>query len=151
MAQKLPRPTDVELQILDVFWERGPSTVRQAHNTIIASPDRKGTSYSTTLKMIQVLHEKGFLTRDASIRPQVYQTTVTREATQRRVVEDMALYFVVTPPATPLEVADVASETPPIALTPPEPRVQPVEPTTGLTPRSPLTNQIDDCIGVGRL
>jgi len=90
MAQKLPRPTDVELQILDVFWERGPSTVRQAHNTIIASPDRKGTSYSTTLKMIQVLHEKGFLTRDASVRPQVYQTTVTREATQRRVVEDMA-------------------------------------------------------------
>ena len=90
MAQKLPRPTDVELQILDVFWERGPSTVRQAHNTIIASPDRKGTSYSTTLKMIQVLHEKGFLTRDTSIRPQVYQTTVTREATQRRVVEDMA-------------------------------------------------------------
>ena len=90
MAQKLPRPTDVELQILDVFWERGPSTVRQAHNTIIASPARKGTSYSTTLKMIQVLHEKGFLTRDASIRPQVYQTTVTRQATQRRVVEDMA-------------------------------------------------------------
>ena len=90
MAQKLPRPTDVELQILDVFWERGPSTVRQAHNTIIASPERKGTSYSTTLKMIQVLHGKGFLTRDASIRPQVYQTTVTREATQRRVVEDMA-------------------------------------------------------------
>lgn len=90
MAQKLPRPTDVELQILDVFWKRGPSTVRQAHNTIIASPDRKGTSYSTTLKMIQVLHEKGFLTRDASVRPQVYQTTVTREATQRRVVEDMA-------------------------------------------------------------
>ena len=90
MAQKLPRPTDVELQILDVFWERGPSTVRQAHNTIIASPDRKGTSYSTTLKMIQVLHEKGFLMRDASVRPQVYQATVTREATQRRVVEDMA-------------------------------------------------------------
>jgi len=90
MAQKLPRPTDVELQILDVFWERGPSTVRQAHNTIIASRDRKGTSYSTTLKMIQVLHEKGFLMRDASVRPQVYQATVTREATQRRVVEDMA-------------------------------------------------------------
>ena len=72
MAQKLPRPTDVELQILDVFWKRGPSTVREAHNTIIASADRKGTSYSTTLKMIQVLHEKGFLTRDASVRPQVY-------------------------------------------------------------------------------
>ena len=90
MARNLPRPTDVELRILDVFWKRGPSTVRQAHNAIIASPDREGTSYSTTLKMIQVLHAKGFLTRDASVRPQVYQATVTRESTLRRVVEDMA-------------------------------------------------------------
>jgi BlaI family transcriptional regulator, penicillinase repressor len=86
----LPRPTDVELQILDLFWERGPITVREAHNMIESSPERSGTSYSTTLKMIQVLHEKGFLTRDASVRPQVYRTTVTREATQQRMVEDVA-------------------------------------------------------------
>ncbi len=90
MAKKLPRPTDVELQILEVFWNHGPSTVRAAHNTIAASPERKDTSYSTTLKMIQVLHEKGFLKRDASVRPQIYRAAVSREATQRRVVEYMA-------------------------------------------------------------
>jgi len=90
MARNLPRPTDVELQILEVFWNHGPSTVRAAHNAIVASPERKDTSYSTTLKMIQVLHEKGFLERDASVRPQIYRATVSRETTQRRVVEDMA-------------------------------------------------------------
>jgi len=90
MKKKLPRPTDVELRILEVFWDQGPSTVRAAHNTIVASPERKDTSYSTTLKMIQVLHEKGFLERDASIRPQIYRATVSREATQRHMVEDVA-------------------------------------------------------------
>lgn len=89
MSTNLPRPTNVELQILEVFWEHGPSTVRAAHNIIIASASRQQTSYSTTLKMIQVLHEKGFLERDASVRPQVYQATVSREETQQDVVEDL--------------------------------------------------------------
>jgi len=89
MPAKLPRPTDVELQILDVFWEHGPCTVRAAHQVIIASKERKQTSYSTTLKMIQVLHEKGFLSRDASVRPQIYQATVSREETQKSMVEDI--------------------------------------------------------------
>lgn len=83
-----PRPTDVELQILNVFWELGPSTVRQVHNQI-SEGVRKGTSYSTTLKMIQVLHTKGLLTRDESVRPQIYQTTVSREATQRSLLQHL--------------------------------------------------------------
>lgn len=87
--KELPRPTDVELQILEVFWEHGPSTVRDAHNHIVESPERCGTSYSTTLKMIQVLHTKGFLDRDASVRPQVYRATVTREVIQSHVVQDV--------------------------------------------------------------
>ena len=89
MPSQLPRPTDVELQIMEVFWTHGSSTVREAHTRITASPQRKDTSYATTLKMIQILHEKGYLRRDATVRPQVYRTTVTREETQRRVVEDV--------------------------------------------------------------
>lgn len=86
----LARPTDVELQVLHVFWNRGPSTVRKVHNTMIELPDRRDTSYSTTLRMIQVLHEKGFLTRDESVRPQVYRPTVSRDEIQRRVMDDVA-------------------------------------------------------------
>ena len=87
---KAPHPTNVELRILEVFWEHGPLTVRAAHNAIIGAPDRKDTSYSTTLKMIQVLHTKGLLDRDGTVRPQVYRPTVSRGAIQRNVVQDMA-------------------------------------------------------------
>jgi len=84
------RPTDVELRILDVFWDCGPSTVREVHNAILKTPDRKDTAYSTTLKMIQVLHSKGLLDRDESVRPQVYHATATREHTQRHYIRDVA-------------------------------------------------------------
>ena len=62
-------PTDVELQILEVLWQRGPSTVRQVHDALAADRD---TGYSTTLKMMQVMREKGLLLRDDSVRPQLY-------------------------------------------------------------------------------
>lgn len=90
MARSLPRPTDVELQILDIFWQHGPITVRQAHNWIIQTKGRRETSYSTTLKMIQVLHEKGFLSRSESVRPQVYTVVVSREETQKSLLQDLA-------------------------------------------------------------
>ncbi len=56
-----PRPTDGELAILRVLWQRGPSTVRQAHEALAADRD---TGYSTTLKMMQVMREKGLLKAD---------------------------------------------------------------------------------------
>lgn len=90
MTRSLPRPTDVELQILDVFWQHGPITVRQAHNVMLQTEGRCDTSYSTTLKMIQVLHEKGFLSRSESIRPQVYTAVVSREETQKSLLYDLA-------------------------------------------------------------
>lgn len=91
MPSELPRPTDVELQVLEVFWDLGPSTVRAVHNHLVSMQHRRHTSYSTTLKMIQVLHEKGFVTRDESVRPQVYQAVVSREETQRSFVKDVAV------------------------------------------------------------
>ncbi len=81
-----PHPTDVELQILDVLWRRGPSTVRQVHDALAA--DRE-TGYSTTLKMMQVMREKALLVRDDSVRPQLYDAAKSREQTQLHLVNDL--------------------------------------------------------------
>jgi BlaI family transcriptional regulator, penicillinase repressor len=80
------RPTDVELQILEVLWQRGPSTVRQVHDTLAADRD---AGYSTTLKMMQVMREKGLLLRDDSVRPQLYDAAKGREQTQLQMVDDL--------------------------------------------------------------
>lgn len=81
------RPTDVELQILDVLWERGPSSVREVHETLAA---RRETGYSTTLKMIQVMRDKGLVVRDESVRPQLYRAAESRRQTQLRMLDDIA-------------------------------------------------------------
>ena len=81
------KPTDVELQILGVLWRQGPRTVRQVHNELAAERD---TGYSTTLKMMQVMREKGLITRDDSVRPQVYRSAETKEHTQLCMLDDLA-------------------------------------------------------------
>jgi predicted transcriptional regulator len=79
-------PTDVELQILEALWQNGPSTVRQVHDALAGDRD---TGYSTTLKMMQVMREKGLLVRDDSVRPQLYDAAVGREQTQLLMVDDL--------------------------------------------------------------
>ena len=81
------RPTDVELQILGVLWQRGPSTVRQVHEALAA---RRDTGYSTTLKMIQVMREKGLVTRYESVRPQLYRAAESKTQTQLQMLDDLA-------------------------------------------------------------
>src|SRR5690349_11718309 len=89
MARKAsPQPTDVELAILRVLWARGPSTVREVHLALASEPERE-TGYSTTLKMMQVMLEKGLLTRDESVRPQVYAPAQPEEQTQRQILRDV--------------------------------------------------------------
>ena len=83
-----PQPTDVELAILRVLWRRGPSTVREVHLELSENPDRE-TGYSTTLKMMQVMLEKGLLSRDESVRPQVYAPAQAEEQTQRQILKDV--------------------------------------------------------------
>ena len=63
MHATLPRPTDAELAILRVLWERGPATVRQVHEALA---DARDTGYTTTLKLMQIMAEKGLVTRDES-------------------------------------------------------------------------------------
>jgi predicted transcriptional regulator len=86
MARVLPRPTDTELAILRVLWARGPSTVRQVHEALAAGRD---TGYTTTLKLMQIMAEKGLVTRDESERTHVYSTKLTQDQTQRQLVSDL--------------------------------------------------------------
>ena len=88
MADKpTPRPTDAELAILRVLWERGPSTVREVHDAL---SDTHDTGYTTVLKLMQIMHDKRLVTRDASARTHVYEAATPPEDTQRRLVRDLA-------------------------------------------------------------
>jgi BlaI family penicillinase repressor len=83
---KPPRPTDAELAILRVLWTRGASTVRQVHESL--SRERPA-AYTTALKMLQIMTEKGLVRRDESDRTHIYQSRLTEEQTQRQLVRDL--------------------------------------------------------------
>jgi len=86
MAKSLPRPTDAELAILRVLWEHGPTTVRQVYEAMAGDRD---TGYTTTLKLMQIMTEKGLVTRDESSRTHIYAARVSRDRTQRQLVNDL--------------------------------------------------------------
>jgi predicted transcriptional regulator len=77
------RPTDAELDILNVMWRLGPSTVRRAHEELVAV---KPWQYSTTLKLMQIMAGKGLLERDDSVKSHVYRPAIRREQTQQQLV-----------------------------------------------------------------
>ena len=82
----IPRPTDGELAILQVLWQRGPSTVREVYEAL--SPERK-TGYTTTLKLMQIMAQKGLVRRDVSARQHVYEATCSEDQTQRQLIGDL--------------------------------------------------------------
>jgi BlaI family penicillinase repressor len=86
MPDSPPRPTDAELEILTVLWSRGPSTVRDVHETIAR---RKPTQYTTVLKQMQIMAEKGLLRRDEKQRSHIYEATRPAEWTQRQLAGDL--------------------------------------------------------------
>jgi BlaI family transcriptional regulator, penicillinase repressor len=83
---KTPRPTDAELAILRVLWQQGACTVRQVHDAL--SRERP-SAYTTALKMLQIMTEKGLVRRDVSDRTHVYQARLSEEQTQRQLVRDL--------------------------------------------------------------
>jgi predicted transcriptional regulator len=83
---RILRPTDAELAILGVLWEHGPSTVRQVHEALA---ETRETGYTTTLKLMQIMAEKGLVTRDESERTHVYAARIARTETQRQLVTDL--------------------------------------------------------------
>ena len=88
MAQpKQPRPpTDAELEILRVLWQRGASTVREVQEILART---KPTGYTTVLKFMQIMAEKGLVRRDEEQRAHVYRARVPQEQTQRQMVRDL--------------------------------------------------------------
>lgn len=84
--QPTPRPTDAELAILRVLWERGPSTVRQVFEALSVDRD---LGYTTALKMLQIMHEKGLVQRDDSDRTHVFTASQTQIQTQRTLLDDL--------------------------------------------------------------
>ena len=78
------KPTDSELEILHVLWTNGPSTVRQVHETLSQSRD---LGYTTALKLMQIMYEKGLLSREEEARSHTYSALVSEEDTQRNLVD----------------------------------------------------------------
>jgi BlaI family transcriptional regulator, penicillinase repressor len=82
----LPAPTDAELDVLRVLWERGPSTVREVHEVLSES---KATGYTTVLKQMQVMHRKGLLSRSERFKSHLYQPAQPRAQTQRQLATSL--------------------------------------------------------------
>ncbi len=112
----LPKPTEGELAILRVLWARGPCTVREVQAEL--EPER-GTGYTTTLKLMQIMLEKGLLRRDDSQRTHIYQAAVSRDRTQQQLVgqlldqafggsaRQLVLAALSSKPSTPAELAEI--------------------------------------------
>ena len=113
---QLPRPTDAELAILNVLWNRGPSTVRDVQ---VVLEQARPTGYTTVLKLLQIMTDKGLVRRDASERTHVYETRLTEQQTQQQLVGDLlarafdgsaaklVMQALATRPASPEEVEEI--------------------------------------------
>jgi predicted transcriptional regulator len=84
--KKTPGPTDRELAILGVLWEKGPSTVRDVHEGL---HQKEETGYTTTLKLMQIMVDKGLLVRAEDGRRHIYKPAVSEERTQKQLVGDL--------------------------------------------------------------
>jgi predicted transcriptional regulator len=83
---KYVKPTESELEILQILWTRGLATVREVHEELARIKD---VGYTTTLKLMQIMHEKGLVKRDDSIRTHIYQAAVNKERTQKHLLSKM--------------------------------------------------------------
>lgn len=86
MAEKALKPTESELEILQVLWNEKEATVRLVHEELSKTKD---SGYTTTLKLMQIMHEKGLVTRNDSSKTHIYQPAITRESTQKQLVNKM--------------------------------------------------------------
>ena len=86
MAEKTnhPKPTESELEILQVLWQHGANTVRFVNDELSKT---KETGYTTTLKLMQIMHEKGMVNRDESGRSHIYSAAITETATQKQLLD----------------------------------------------------------------
>lgn len=81
-----PRPTPAELEILRLLWENGPSTVREIQERM---EEQRPTGYTTALKLLQIMTDKGLVRRDETARAHVYAARAPEDQTQRQLVRDL--------------------------------------------------------------
>lgn len=111
-----PRPTDAELEILRVLWQRGPSTVREVHEALNKN---RATGYTTVLKFMQIMTDKGLLRRNERQRAHVYEASLPQAETQRKLVGELldkvfggsaanlVMQALATKPASPEEISRI--------------------------------------------
>ena len=80
------KPTESELSILKILWNKGHASVREVHETL---SEHKISGYTTTLKLMQIMFEKGIVSRDASSKVHIYRPNITKENTQQQLVGKM--------------------------------------------------------------
>lgn len=80
------KPTESELEILQVLWDKGTASVRDVHEELLKNKD---AGYTTTLKLMQIMHDKGLVKRDDSVKTHIYQATLTREKAQKHLLGKM--------------------------------------------------------------
>jgi predicted transcriptional regulator len=80
------RPTKLELTILKALWDAGPSSVRDIQSILNTA---RPTGYTTVLKMLQIMTEKGLVERDETVRPQIYRPRASQAQTQRQLLRDL--------------------------------------------------------------
>ena len=83
---KYIKPTESELEILQVLWEKGTASVREVHEELTKSKD---VGYTTTLKLMQIMFEKGLVKRDATFKTHIYEPQVSRDKTQKHLLNKM--------------------------------------------------------------
>lgn len=85
MANRNIKPTEGEMEILQVLWQKGNATVREVHGAL----NKKDSGYTTTLKLMQILHEKGMVERDTNQKTHIYKARVSQDKTEKHLVNKM--------------------------------------------------------------
>lgn len=85
MSYTNSKPTEGEMEILQVLWQQGHCTVREVHEAL----NKKDAGYTTTLKLMQIMHEKGLVDRDTSAKTHIYRALINQEKTQQQLVNKM--------------------------------------------------------------
>ncbi|GGH19272.1 MULTISPECIES: BlaI/MecI/CopY family transcriptional regulator [Pedobacter] len=85
MSNQNIKPTEGEMEILQVLWQKGNATVREVHEAL----NKKDSGYTTTLKLMQILHEKGIVERDTSQKTHIYRALVSQDKTEKQLVTKM--------------------------------------------------------------
>ena len=85
MSNNNIKPTEGEMEILQVLWQKGNATVREVHEAL----NKKDSGYTTTLKLMQILHEKGMVERDTNQKTHIYKALVSQDKTEKQLVNKM--------------------------------------------------------------